>query len=129
MIFASRQQLLTFASVVEAGTGVIVMIAPALVVKLLVGLDISADGTLLGRCFGIALLGLAVACWLGNSGGVTAPAFRGMLIYNALITAFLGYVGAFEQVGGLLLWSGVGFHALVTVLLVLSRPAAPAVAR
>ena len=128
MNLVSRQKLLTFASVVEAGTGVIVIIAPALVVKLLVGWDISADGTLLGRCFGIALLALAVACWPG-SGGVTAWTFRGMLIYNALIAAFLGYLGAFEHVGGLLLWPGFGFHALVTVLLVLSRPDAPAVAR
>ena len=129
MNLVSRQKLLTFASVAEAATGVIVIIAPALVVKLLVGLDISADGTLLGRCFGIALLALAVACWPGSSEGVTSSAFRGMLIYNALITAFLGYLGAFEHVGGLLLWPGFGFHALVTVLLVLSRPNAPAVPR
>ena len=66
---------------------------------------------------------------IGISEGVTSSAFRGMLIYNALITAFLGYLGAFEHVGGLLLWPGFGFHALVTVLLVLSRPNAPAVPR
>jgi hypothetical protein len=125
----SRRKLLTFASVVEAGTGVTVIIVPALVVRLLVGLDISADGVLLARCFGIALLGLAVACWRGRSDVDSSASFRGMLIYNLLITAFLGYLGAFEHVSGMLLWPGVLFHALFTGLLVLSRPDAPAVAR
>jgi hypothetical protein len=56
-------KLLAFAAVVEVGTGLVLLIAPAIVVALLLGAEVSAEGTLLGRCFGIALLALGLACW------------------------------------------------------------------
>jgi hypothetical protein len=82
-----------------------------------VGLEVSADGALLARCFGIALLSLALACWPGERVDGTSPAFRGMLAYNALIALYLGYLGAFEDVYGLLLWPGVMLHAGIAALL------------
>jgi Ca2+/Na+ antiporter len=112
-------KILAFTSVVEIGTGVGVLIDPALVVKLLLNLDISIDGTLIGRCFGIALLALALACWPGRTPVErTSPALRGMLVYNGLIALYLGYVGANQHLGGLLLWPAVVLHALVALLLI-----------
>ncbi len=113
-------KLLAFASVVEFGTGIAVILVPALVVNLLVGLQIAADGTLLARCFGIALLGLSFACWPGKGIDGSAAAFRGMLIYNASISIYLTYLGVFEHMYGLLLWPGVVLHAIVAILLVLA---------
>ena len=46
------------------------------------------------------------------------PAFRAMLIYNVLIAAYLGYLGTIGHLQGLLLWPGVGLHALVALCLV-----------
>jgi hypothetical protein len=111
------KKLLAFAAVVEVGTGMVVILVPALVVKLLLGFDISGDSTLLARCFGIALVALSFACWPGRQiGGNFAP-FLGMLIYNASIALYLGWLGAFAHLDGLLLWPAVVVHAIVAVLL------------
>lgn len=105
---------------VEIGTGVIVSIVPAFVVKLLFGLDVSADATVLARCFGIALVSLSLACWPGQRVDSNSSAFRGMLTYNALIALFVGYLGAFEHLNGLLLWPAVVLHGIVAAMLVWS---------
>jgi Ca2+/Na+ antiporter len=114
-----RSKLLAFAAVVEAGTGLALMIDPTIVVTLLLGVKVSAVGTLLGRCFGIALLALGVACWPSRQrverGG---PAFWGMSVYNVLIALFLAYAGTVLHLGGLLLWPGVALHAVVAMGLV-----------
>jgi hypothetical protein len=74
---------------------------------------------LLGRCFGIALLALALACGPSRlRAGSDSPAFRAMLIYNALITLYLACPGTVGRLGGLLLWPGVALHALVALSLV-----------
>jgi hypothetical protein len=114
-------KLLAFASVVEAGTGIGVILVPALVVQLLLGLEISGDGMVLARVFGIALIALALACWPGQRVDGIAGAFRAMLTYNALIALYLGYLGAAVHLNALLLWPAVLLHALVAVLLLWSR--------
>lgn len=59
----TQRKLLAFATVMEAGTGLFLMIDTAIVVNLLFGLEASGAATQLGRCFGIALLALGLACW------------------------------------------------------------------
>ena len=110
---------LAFAAVVEVGTGLALVIHPALVVGLLLGADVSGVGTLLGRCFGIALLALGLACWPSPARVERgSAAFRAMLIYNVLIALYLAYLGTIGHAGGLLLWPGVALHAVVALLLV-----------
>jgi hypothetical protein len=53
-------KILAFAAVVEVGTGLALMIDPAIVVTLLLGAEVSGVGMLLGRCFGVALLALGI---------------------------------------------------------------------
>ena len=114
----TRRKVLAFAAVVEVGTGLVLMIDPAIVAALLLGADVSGVGTLLGRCFGIALLALGLACWPGRRAESSLPAFRAMLTYNVLIALYLAYVGMVAHLGGLLLWPGVALHAVVALLLV-----------
>jgi hypothetical protein len=110
---------LAFAAVVEIGTALIVMIDPAIVVKLLLGAELSGVAALLGRCFGIALLALGLACWPDRQQpGSNAPAFRGMLVYNVLIALFLAYVFMVDRLGGMLLWPAALLHAIVALVLV-----------
>jgi Ca2+/Na+ antiporter len=111
-------KILAFTAAVEACTGLVLVIDPAVVVSLLLGMDVPGVGAVLGRCFGIALIALGLACWPNH--GTNLPASRAMLIYNALIALFLAYLGTVERLGGLLLWPGVALHAAVTVLLVWS---------
>ena len=117
---------LVFAVVVEVATGLALILKPALVIRLLLGVEASGMELLLGRCFGIALFGLSFACWPDRQRSVsTTAAFRGMLIYNALIAAYLAYMGTVGHLGGLLLWPGAILHAVVTGLLVRSMRVEP----
>lgn len=112
------RKILTFAAVVEIGTGLVLIIDPAIVIKLLLGIEDSIVGMLLGRFFGVALLSLGVACWPGRlepTGGLQS--FRAMLAYNALVALYLAYLGTAGHLGGSLLWPAVALHAIVALSL------------
>jgi hypothetical protein len=70
------KNVLRFASVFEAATGVALLLVPSLVCRPLFSEDLTGAGMLIGRIAGIALIGLAVACWPGRL-------VAGMFIYNA----------------------------------------------
>ena len=122
---------LAFGVVLEVITGLALIFKPAVVIKLLLGVDASGMEMVIGRCFGIGLFGLVFACWPDAQKSVSSTAaFRGMLIYNALIAAYLAYLGIVGHVGGVLLWPAVALHAVMTGLLVRSMrldPPAPEV--
>jgi Ca2+/Na+ antiporter len=112
------QKILAFAAAMEVGTGLVLVISPAIVVTLLLGADASGVGTLVGRFFGVSLFALGVACWPAWQRAESAsPAFRAMLVYNALIATYLAYLGTAGHLGGLLLWPAVALHAVVALLL------------
>ena len=116
------RKILAFTAVVEVGTGLALMLDPAIVVKLLLGASASDAAMPLGRVAGVALIALGVACWPSRQraeGG--SPAFRAMLIYNVLIALYLAYLGTVEHQAGLLLWPGVALHAIVATLLLRAR--------
>ena len=117
--FDALRRILAFAAVVEVGTGLVLIVDPVIVVRLLLGARVSGVATLLGRCFGIALLALGLACWPGRQrDGSGWPAFWAMLIYNTLIASYLAYLGTVGHLRGLLLWPGVALHAVVALFLV-----------
>jgi len=98
--------------------GLVLLVDPATVVRLLLGAGVSGAGILLGRCFGIALLGLGLACWPSRQRAESdSPAFRGMLIYNVLIALCLAYLGVGGRWVGSLLRPAVAIHAVLTFLL------------
>jgi len=113
-----QRKLLAFASIVEIITGLAFVIAPAMVVTLLLGAGITGLGVPLGRCFGITLVALGLACWPGRSGESASPAFHGMLAYNVLTALFLLYLIEVEHLGGALVWPAVAIHAAVAMLLI-----------
>ena len=94
----------------EAVTGLVLLVYPSIVVKLLFGAEISGAGMVMSRIAGIALIALGLACWPG-------PALLGMLTYSALVTLYLAYVGVAGDFSGILLWPAVLLHAVLTVLL------------
>jgi len=114
-----QRKILAFAAVVEAATGLALTIDPSLVVALLVGVEVSGIGTLLGRCFGISLLALGLACWPDPQRiGSGDSALRGMFVYNALIASYLTFLGTVRHLEGWLLWPAVALHGVVALLLV-----------
>ena len=117
--YSTTGAILGFAAIMEVGTGLLLMIDPVIVVWLLMGVDVAGVGILLGRCFGIALVALGLACWpSGPRAPIKSPAFRAMFTYNALIALYLAYLRVVGHQGGLLLWPAILLHALVALLLV-----------
>jgi Ca2+/Na+ antiporter len=115
----TQRKILALAAVAEAGTGLALMIDPAIVARLLLGAELAVVGTVLGRCFGIALLALGLACWPSRQrGDGGSPTVRGMSTYNALIALYLAWLGIVGHRGGPLLWPAVALHAVVALLLV-----------
>ena len=112
------KKLLGVAAVIEAATGIALMIYPLLVVVLLLGVGVSGPGIALGRVAGFALLSLGLACWPNlDSAGANIPALRALLTYNLLVTLYLAYLGIDGQWVGSLLWPAVALHAVLTFLL------------
>jgi hypothetical protein len=76
------------------------IIGPAMIVRLFLGVDESGEETPLGRFLGIALLALGWACWPHRQRiDCDAPALHGMLIYNLLILLYLTYLGTVGHLG------------------------------
>ena len=105
---------LTLAAITEAGTGVALFMVPSLVVRLLFGEEATGVALLIARVTGIALVGLAVACWPDRSSLRTV---QGMLTYDLLSMLYLIYV-AVNGVAGSLLWPVIVIHAGLSVLLI-----------
>jgi len=103
------KRVLMFSAVAEAGTGLALLIVPSLVGQLLLGEQLIGVAIPVARTAGIALIALGIASWPGLS-------LVGMLIYSALVTLYLAYLG-FAAVSGILLWPAVGFHVILTALL------------
>src|SRR5580765_6794706 len=111
----TARTLLLFAAMLEAGTGIALILNPAWVVRWLLGGDLTGSGPVLGRFAGFGLLSLGVAC--GPVTLPTLPAIRGMLIFNALATAFFTYLLFTQDEVGKLLLPALLLHALLTFLL------------
>ncbi len=108
------KKLLTFAAVSEAATGLVLLVYPPIVIRLLFDSEITGAGVLMSRLAGISLIALGVACWPDSA---TLRAFYGMFTYSLLAMLYLVYVGVSGGVG-ILLWPAVAVHAGLSVLLV-----------
>lgn len=105
---------------IEVVTGIVLLAAPVLVARVLLGVPLLKPGIAVGRLCGIGLFSFGLACW--PSGEVaTAQATRALLAYNLLAAFYLAYL----RVGGgfvsYLLWPACVLHGLLGAFLV--RPA------
>jgi hypothetical protein len=103
------RNVLIFAAVAEAATGLALLIVPSPVGQLLLGEELTGVAVPVARVAGIALVGLGAACWPG-------PPVVGMLIYSALVAVYLAYLG-FAGLTGIFLWPAVALHAILSVFL------------
>jgi len=104
------RRVLILTAVLEAATGVALLIVPSLVGRLLFGAELTGVAIPVSRVTGIALAALGVACWPG-------PPRVGMLTYSAAVTLYLAYVGFLGGLTGILLWPAVVLHVILTALL------------
>lgn len=109
--------LLALEAAIEGTTALALIFFPGVVVWLLFRAELAAIGIVMARVAGITLLALALACWLGRRGQNAASAVAGILTYNILTAAYLGFIAFQGQMAGILLWPAVVFHAVMSSLL------------
>jgi hypothetical protein len=105
------KQLLVLTAIIEAATGLALIIVPSLVGWLLFGAEFTGVANPAARVTGIALLALGVGCWPRST------AFCGMLTYSALATLYLLCLAIRGEWIGPLLWPVVVLHGILTLLL------------
>jgi len=106
---------LGIAAAAEAGTGILLLVAPQFVVRLLLGFNLDAGGTAMARIAGIALIGLGVACL-----PFASAARPGMLVYGGLVTLYLASLSGGPA--GPLLWPAVAVHVVLCFLVARTPP-------
>jgi hypothetical protein len=104
------KNVLNFAAVAEAATGLALLIVPSLVGRLLLGEELTGIAIPVARVAGIALIALGVACWPG-------PPLVGMLTYGAAVALYLAYLGLVGGLSGIFLWPAVVLHLILSLLL------------
>jgi hypothetical protein len=110
------KKMLALAAVGEAAMGVVLLVYPPIVVRLLFGADIAGAGIVMSRIAGIALIALGVGCWPRST------TLCGMLTYSALAALYLIYLGLAGEWVGSLLWPAVAIHTILTFLLARAWP-------
>jgi hypothetical protein len=113
-----KNKVLALAAAAEAGTGLLLLLWPSIVVHLLFGAEINGVGVVVARFGGTCLVGLGVACWPGND---TRWSFNGMLIYSTCAMLYFVYVGISGEEVGVLLWPAAVVHGVLVALLVGAR--------
>ena len=110
--------LLGLAAVLEAATGLVLLVYPAIVVRLLFGAEIAGAGMVMSRIAGIGLVGLGIACWPSrDTRGRAGWPLCGLRTYSSLVTLYLACLGIRGEWVGMLLWPAVAAHAVLTCLL------------
>lgn len=113
------KSLLIVTALVEAATGLALLLSPSLPVSLLLGSSLDAPAALtVGRVAGAALLALGVACWLARD-DVESHAAQGlvaaMLLYNIAAVLLLASAGIGSGLRGVGLWPAVVLHAALAI--------------
>lgn len=107
---------LACAALVEAATGLALIVVPSLVARLLLGTELSGVGLAVGRVAGIGLMSLGLACWPNKVS--MRSALRGMTTYGLTVAIYPAYLGFRGGSAGPLLWPAVALHAVLTLLLI-----------
>jgi hypothetical protein len=116
--------LLILTALAESGAGLALLLSPALVAGLLLGVSLDAPAaSVVGRIAGAALLSFGAACWLARDDG-PSRAGRGlvaaMLLYNSTAAAVLANAAIGVRLVGVLMWPAVALHAVLAVWCVAS---------
>lgn len=108
--------LLGVAAVLEAVTGLVLIIDPQAAGRLLLGAELAGAGMAVARVASIALLSLGLVCWMSRQAANKSAVLAGILTYNLLVTGYLMYLGYGGELVGILLWPAAALHAVLSLL-------------
>ena len=107
---------LTVTAVVYIASGIAMILFPYDIFGAL-GFDINADGAVLGRVVGAAIIGMGMMNFAGRNENAPSSALKGILIgnmfYHALDVVFI-FIATYTAVLNEFSWGMVGFHAVLT---------------
>jgi len=113
------QRVLAISCGLEAATGLGLLVAPAVVAKLLYGGEIAGIAIGVGNVAGIALISLAIACW-PRVEATGSRSYIAMIIYNLLVAMLLMEAGISATASGVFLWPVVIYHLIFAILIALA---------
>lgn len=102
-------------ALMEAGTGVALLLSPSLVTGIILGISLDGPAApVVARLAGAALLTIGVACWLARDDGpgrATRGLAAALLLYNVAAAAVLAHAGLGPGLTGIGLWPATALHA------------------
>jgi uncharacterized membrane protein len=110
----NTRTLLIVTAAIEIGAGLALAIVPSAAASLLLGSPLDSPvGLAVARIGGVALISLAIACWLARDDAESRAAkglAAAMLVYNGGAAAVLAYAGVGLGRSAVLLWTAVVVH-------------------
>ncbi|MBK8552765.1 MAG: hypothetical protein IPL53_17555 [Ignavibacteria bacterium] len=107
------KKLLIFTSILETTLGILLLLFPYLIVKLIFGIEATDAVNILSRFAGIVFISFGLACFPLNEVRMTT-AVRGMIAYNIMAAFFFGYIKIENTFDGVLLVPAFVLHTLIT---------------
>jgi hypothetical protein len=110
--------LIILESMVEGLTGIFLIIFPAVLTAILFGSPVDTPASMtVARVGGVALLALAVACWLSRNdktGTAVNGLVKALMLYNTAIAVLFLYIGFRLGLSGMVFWSVTIFHVFMS---------------
>lgn len=118
------KKLLVLTAAIEAGTGLGLLVVPAVVAQVLLGATLDTPAALtVARVAGAALLALGVACWLARDNGRSMVV--AMFFYNVIAVVILAYAAIGLALFGIGLWPAIGLHTALAAWCAVALTSAP----
>lgn len=112
-----RSYFLMVTAVSEGITGLLLLIIPEVLLKLLLGERATTPETIFyARCLGVVLVIFSAGCWLirNQHGSARQNWFAvAALIYDLAAALLLAYLGLAHDMVGILLWPAVVLHTIL----------------
>ena len=113
------RHLFILTAILEAGTGLALILSPSAPTAILVDASIdTAGGLVVSRIAGAALFSLGLACWFARDDGQSRAAIglvSAMLLYNVASVGVFLYAGMGLGLSGIGLWPAVLLHTVLAV--------------
>lgn len=105
---------LTVTTVLEALAGLAFVIVPAKFIFILLATTVMDPSSLIiARLAGLALITLAIACWLSRDNAQSTVMAKAMTVYNLCCVLLLVYAVLFERISGQALWPAALVHFMM----------------
>lgn len=102
-------------AIIEILTGIVLLVAPLLVIGLLLGDELSPAGVAVARVLGTGLLAVGVAGWELQGQDIHLAPRVGLCIYNVGAAIIFVMLGTIDGMNGILLWPVAILHAMIGV--------------